>query len=331
MRKHLTAAAGLAIVLAGCSFGDSATPDTTSPSTSTVTAPATDEATIDASPTPDTPVNEEPATEPDSVTASPSTPATVLDPVEVDASALPADVATALRDGGGELATTADWTQRFGATELPTLEGPAVHLIEATIQMSPSADGFDLVDELQWILVASTSRDDLLDQLAGSIDLGGWNRDESISTIDGAECVARDYSSPDTSATWTLQGCNFPTLGGMVSIGVSHTTTATSVASLPFLDPSVTAVLDDIDGTVSELLVTFGSPSPASTSTLTMTLTVDAGNDDDPAGTLEDGALASWNKTSGEAGSVVFAGSPGSHWTVTNSTVQFTNEGRLAP
>ena len=79
-----------------------------------------------------------------------------------------------------------------------------------------------------------------------------------------------------------------------------------------------------------DVTATFGALTPGSTSTLTMATTIQP-DDADPATALSSGALSTWNRTDGEAGLVVFAGSPGTTWTVTNGTVRFTHEGRLAP
>lgn len=116
----------------------------------------------------------------------------------------------------------------------------------------------------------------------------------------------------------------------MVSVGVSRTAASTSEAQLVGLDPSIGSVLDDLDGAITAIEVTFGAPEPGSTSTLTATVEV-ATTDPDPARTLRAGALATWPSEDGEAGLVSFTGSPGSHWNVTPAMTRFTHEGRLAP
>ena len=252
--------------------------------------------------------------------------------VEVDSSALPRDIANALSTNGGELASTADWAQRFGTNNLPVLTGTSVHLVEATIQITGGDAVWTRLDELQWIFATPASRDALLDQLAAAVNIGGWDIEATTSNVDSAECVVREYRSPTASDVWTLQGCVFPTFNNMLSIGVSHTSNSSDLGVLPFIDPSVAGVLTDADANFVQLLVTFGAPSPGSTSTLTISLdATTTPADSGAADALAAGELQSWNRSGGEAGSAVFTGAPGSFWTATGTDLRFTNEGRLAP
>lgn len=330
MRKHLIAAT-LAVALAACNADTSSDPPTTS------SDPPTEQSADASGPLRAPPPVEEELiiTVSSSVDAvedigDPAEAAAAVGPLAVDSSALPPDLVTALRDGGGELATSADWSQRFEVDGFPFLDGNGVHLVEATLQVTPKAAGWQRLDEMQWLFVASTSRDDLLDLLAQRTGVTDWNRAETTSVVDSADCVIREYTSPQSSNWWTLQGCEFSKFDNMVSIGVSRNTVTSTPGSVPFLDPSVPDVVDDVEGEIVEMLVTFGPPAPGSTSTLTMSLGVASGVDN-PAVVLNGGALGSWSRENGEAGTAIFAGAPGSYWTVISNDIRFTNEGRLAP
>jgi hypothetical protein len=251
--------------------------------------------------------------------------------MEVESSALPRDVATALRTNGGELGATDDWAQRFGTNNLPTLAGTAVHLVEGTIQITSDAGMWTRLDELQWIFVTPALRDDLLDQLAAHTGIADWDVAETASIVDSAECVVRDYSSTTATDEWTLQGCQFPNFDNLVSIGVSHSNTTTDLGELPYIDPSVAGVVADAQATFDQLLVTFGAPTPGSTTTLTIALDATVPSGTDTATVLATGALQSWSRSDGEAGAAVFTGGPGSYWITNGTDLRFSNEGRLAP
>lgn len=254
-----------------------------------------------------------------------------LDVVDVASNALPSDITSALTTNGGELADTGAWARRFGTNNLPVLNGAAVHLIEATLQITSDNDTWTRLDELQWIFATPTTRNDILDQLARDSGLDDWTMEETSSTVDSAECIVREYQSATASDEWALQGCQFPTFTDLVSIGVSHTTTSDELGELPFMDPSVVDVVADTGANVDQLLVAFGAPAGGSTSTLTMSLDATTPPGTDTSALLSAGALAAWNRSDGEAGSAVFAGAPGSYWTTAGTDLRFSNEGRLAP
>jgi hypothetical protein len=330
MRRTLICAA-LTLAVAACSGGDSSattTPASSSPS-STPTEPAGAEQGTSDSTDGAAPVEQQTGLA--DPTGSPTAGDTETAPMEVESSALPRDVANALSTNGGELAATDDWAQRFGTNNLPTLAGTAVHLVEGTIQITSDAGMWTRLDELQWIFVTPAVRDDLLDQLAAETGIADWDVAETSSTVDSAECVVRDYSSPAATDEWTLQGCQFPTFDNLLSIGVSHSATTTDLGELPFIDPSVAGVVADADATFDQLLVTFGAPTPGSTTTLTIALDATVPSGTDTATVLAAGALQSWSRSDGEAGAAVFTGGPGSYWTTNGTDLRFSNEGRLAP
>lgn len=329
MREHLTPALGaIAVVVAGCSFGSGSDTASSEPvasstpaSTTLVAAPAASTTLVAA------PGDTVPATLPATVPLDPVA-VTAAASVAVTSSAIPSEVANALRGNGGELVDTADWTERFEPTGIPTLDGPGIDLVEATLLATRTTSGWSRVDELQWLFTSTTSRDDLLDQIAFTAGIAGWDAAVETSIVDAADCTVRRYSNGEVLPAWTVQGCSFDQFPNMVSIGVSRTATVT--VTPVGVDPSVASVAADVDGEISSVTVTFGAPEPGSTSTLQMVVEV-ASDVADPASRIARGALSTWNRSDGEAGLVTFSGAPGSHWNVTSNFIRFSHEGRLAP
>ena len=253
--------------------------------------------------------------------------------ITVDTGALPREVSDAIRRSGGELATTSAWVDRFAPVGLPLLDGPGVHLVEADVEVTGIANGWRRVDAMQWLYIDSTATGvaGTLDQLAGSIDVDGWDRLDDSAVVDAAPCITRTYTTPDSEESWILQGCDFPAYPAMVSIGVTHTTTPPATTEPPPIDPSVAQVVVDIDGTIEHVTARFGPPATVdSTATLTATVTVTPATGN--AGPrLASAALAGWTESPGEANSTVFVGAPGQAWTVTPTTVRYSSQGRLAP
>lgn len=332
MRERLIAATATAMMLAACSTSTPTTTDEAPTSSLPATAAPSESAVTTTAPDPDTDTSNPAEPAPSSETPTVLADSGQDSSVEVSSSAVPADVAKALRGNGGELVDTEDWTNRIDTLGLPVLTGPGISLVEATLEATNTASGWERLDELQWLFTTPTPRDDLLDQLAFAAGIAAVEPSTDNSTVDSADCTIRTYDDPATSTTWDLQGCTFPTFENMTSIGISRTAYVSDANGPTPLDPSIAAVLDDLDATghVADVTATFGAPTPGSTSTLTMATTIEP-DDADPATALSSGALSTWNRTDGEAGLVVFAGSPGTTWTVTNGTVRFTHEGRLAP
>lgn len=316
----------LALLVAGCTGGTStSTPTDTG---ATTTPPA-------SSPTAVAGVDDAPATE--TTTPAPSTaPAVGGDPddaatlssIAVSSAAVPAEVANALRDNGGELADTSDWTDRFGADGIPTVDGPGVSLVEATLATTETDSGWSRTDAMQWLFTSSTERDTLLDQIAFEAGVAGTQPQIESSTVDAADCVVRTYPRSDNGDEWLIQGCSFDQFSNMVSIGITRTSALDD--PITGLDPSIATVIANLDADLGEIAITFGAPEPGSTSTLSMSVAV-VTDVDDAAEQLAAGSLSTWNRQSGEAGLVTFAGAPGSYWNVTPSAVRFSHEGRLDP
>lgn len=253
--------------------------------------------------------------------------------VMIDAHALPSEVSNAIHAGGGELATTEAWVGRFAPVDMPLIGGAGVHLVEADVEVTRTDTGWRRVDAMQWLYVdgAGSGVADTLEELAGSAGIGEWNRLDDSDVIDAAPCVTRSYTVAGSDESWILQGCEFPAYAGMVSIGVTHTTTPDESTDPPTIDPSVPHVVADSGGTIEHVTARFGPPATVdSTSTLTATVTVTPGVDA-VGDRLAASALAGWSVSSGEANSTVFVGAPGQSWTVTANMVRYSSQGRLAP
>jgi hypothetical protein len=319
------------IVVAAAIAGAGCTGDYTEPTTEPV-APTAPAATANTSPS--GPVGEVA----DNTQAAPTPASQPLEPeptsgIEVATGALPRDVRDAIRRSGGELATSAAWVDRFAPLGFPIVAGPGVHLVEADVEVTRTASGWRRVDAMQWLFVdgalggvAST-----LDRLAASIDVAGWDRLDDSAVIDAAPCVTRTYTTVRSDDSWILQGCDFPLYPGMVSVGIIHSTTPPSSSEPPPIDPSVAAVVAEVDGTIEHVSARFGPPVTVdSTVTLVTAVTVTPGPGD-TAGQLATTALTGWARSPGEANSTVFVGAPGQAWTVTPTTVRYSSQGRLAP
>lgn len=251
----------------------------------------------------------------------------------IEAQTLPREVSSAIRDGGGELATTESWVQRFAPIGMPLIDGVGVHLVEADLQVTRTDGGWRRVDAMQWLYVdpADIGVAATLDQLAVSANIADWGRVDDSVVIDTAPCMTRTFTAEGTDESWILQGCEFPAYPGMVSIGVTHSTAPSDVAAAASIDPSIAQVLAESGGTIEHVIARFAPPATvASTATLTSTVTITPGIDavgDRLAAT----ALAGWSTSPGEANSTVFIGSPGQSWTVTPNTIRFSSQGSLTP
>lgn len=317
------------LAIAACSGGS----DNATSATTATTSPAVQQTDESAEPTGgESVVTTTPFTVDDDSPTS-AAPTTSNAAVEVAAQSLPPEVTRAIRNGGGELATTSAWTNRYSPASMPMLAGAGVHLVEADLEITRTANGWSRVDALQWLYVDSAALgvDATLNALAEDAEIEGWSRSDESVVVDAAPCVMRTYTSAESDASWILQGCEFPSFPGMVSIGVTHSAAPVVEAAMPAIDPSVGQVVTAVDGTIEHVLVRFAPPATVdSTATHTVAVTVTPAVDDvDEA--LTTTALAGWVRSPGEANSVVFSGAPGQTWNVTPGSVRFSSQGRLAP
>ena len=254
-------------------------------------------------------------------------------PIVVDGGFLPRAVIDAVGRHGGELADQSVWDARFETFGLPRVVGVGVVLIEASIDATRMTNGWRRIDELQWLL-QDTSSDgigSLLDKAASAAGEAGWPVVETMEVVDGAACTKRVYSEPSvpTSPNWTLQGCSFPTLPGMYSLGVSRDGVFTG-AEVPMVEPTVDQVAGALAGTVDEVHVEFGHPeATGSVTTLRISVQLSFNSDLGAAvAALGDGPLSGWQQFPGDA-SVMLSGTGGASWVLSDGSARFSFEGRL--
>ncbi len=256
--------------------------------------------------------------------------------VWVESVELPAEVVDALLRGGGELASTGSWVNRFGVAGLPVLVGDGVRLVAAELDVRSEAGGWRERVGLQWLmqLGAVGSRDAVLDDLARAAALDGAEP-PVVSTTDGdgASCEERVFEPVEPSGMqWRVHGCSYPRYPGLVAVGVEVERLGTEPDGRA-VEPTATAVADALGGSVDAVSVEFGRPlTPGSTDSVTVEVTVVAdGGIYDPtlvSTELTAGALASWSATAG-GGGVQLMGPAGGVWTIESSRAVFHVSGRL--
>ncbi len=256
--------------------------------------------------------------------------------VRVESVELQAEVVDAYLRGGGELASTSSWMDRFGVAGLPVLVGDGVRLVAGELDVRRGADGWRERVGLQWLaqLGAAGSRDAVLDDLAHAAAADGAEP-AVVSTTDGdgASCEERVFEPVEPSGMqWRVHGCNYPRYPGLVAVGVELVRLGTEPDG-GAVEPTATAVAAALGGSVDAVSVQFGRPStPGLTDSVTVEVTVVAAPGIyDPtlvAAELTAGALDGWSTTA-ISGGVRLIGPTGGVWTIESDRAVFRVSGRL--
>jgi hypothetical protein len=256
--------------------------------------------------------------------------------VRVESVELPAEVVDAYLRGGGELASTSSWMDRFGLAGLPVLVGDGVRLVAAELDVRRGADGWRERVGLQWLaqLGAAGSRDAVLDELAHAAGLDGAEPLVPATTaVDGASCEERVFQPVEPSGVrWRVHGCSYPRYPGLVAAGVELVRLGTEPDG-GAVEPTATAVAAALGGSVDAVSMEFGRPpTPGSTDSVTVEVTVVAGPGIyDPtlvAAELSAGALDGWSTTA-IGGGIRLIGPAGGVWTIESGRAVFHVSGRL--
>jgi hypothetical protein len=256
--------------------------------------------------------------------------------VRVESVELPAEVVDAYLRGGGELASTVSWVNRFGVDGLPVLVGDGVRLVAAELDVRREDDGWRERVGLQWLaqLGAVGSRDAVLDDLAHAAGLDGAEPlVPAKAAVDGASCEERVFEPVEPSGVrWRVHGCSYPRYPGLVAVGVEVERLGTEPDG-GAVEPTATAVAAALGGPVDAVSVQFGRPpTPGSTDSVTVEVTVVAGPGIyDPtlvAAELSAGALDGWSATA-IGGGIRLIGPAGGVWTIESGRAVFQVSGRL--
>ena len=255
--------------------------------------------------------------------------------VVVDGGLLPRAVVDAITRRGGELVDSSVWDARFETYGLPHVVGDGVMLVEASLDATRDVNGWQRVDQLQWLLEDASQHgaSALLDQAAAAAGVSGLAVVETTELVDGAECTKRVYTDSASASAfptvWTLQGCAFPNLPGMYSLGIGREGGFVGTEA-PTVEPSVGQVANTLGGTVDEVHVAFGHPE-ATGSVTTLRITAHVSFDGDVASAVAavaGGPLAGWQQVPGDA-SVMLSGTGGANWVISDGTARFSFDGRL--
>ncbi len=256
--------------------------------------------------------------------------------VRVESVELRAEVVDAYLRGGGELASTASWVNRFGVDGLPVLVGDGVRLVGAELEVRREAGGWRERVGLQWLvqLGAAGSRDAVLDELARAAGLDGAEPPVAATTaVDGASCEERVFQPAEPSGVrWRFHGCSYPRYPGLVAVGVELVRLGTEPDG-GAVEPTATAVAAALGGSVDAVSAKFGRPpTPDLTDSVTVEVTVVAAPGIyDPtlvAAELSAGALDGWSSMT-TSGGVQLVGPAGGVWTIESDRAVFRVSGRL--
>ncbi len=256
--------------------------------------------------------------------------------VWVESVELPAEVVDAYLRGGGELASTSSWMDRFGVAGLPVLVGDGVRLVAGELDVRRGADGWREQVALQWLaqLGAAGSRDAVLDDLARASGLDGAEP-PVVSTTDGdgASCEERVFEPVEPSGVrWRVHGCSYPRYPGLVAVGVELERLGPEPDG-GAVEPTATAVAAALGGSVDAVSAKFGRPpTPGLTDSVTVEVTVVAASGIyDPtlvAAELSARALDGWSTTA-IGGGIRLVGPAGGVWTIESDRAVFRVSGRL--
>jgi hypothetical protein len=316
-RGGLIGVAIVGLVAAGCtSQGDSSTPPRTATSTATeASAPATNPAApATATVPPSSPAHGEPSL-PDGAPVT----------VQVTGGELPAALVDGYHTNGGDLIDPAEWTGRYGRSDVPDLSGPGVRLVEG-LHRAELRDGHWInTDEAGWLAMSRDDRDSVMASLRAAADIAG-EPSRSTSAQQAADCVIDTYPPDRTGVGWQVQGCTYAKFPGLLSLGVSRTGPSDD-APTALIDPTLTPVAAAIDGAVSFVEVRFGDPGKDG-STLRLSAHLTSQRDLTAASAaVTGGPLAGWQTFSGEA-SLLLSGPTGATWTLSDGVAVFTWSGR---
>lgn len=254
-------------------------------------------------------------------------------PIVVEGGPLARAVVDTILRRGGELVDSSVWDARFETYGLPHVIGDGVLLVEATVDATRVTNGWRRADQLQWLFLDTSHNGigSLLAQAAIAAGLSGWAVAETAEVVERAECTKRIYTAPSglASPVWTLQGCAFPTFAGMYSLGVGRDGVFAG-AHAPIMEPTVGLVAAALGGTVDEVHVAFGHPeATGSATTLRIRVQVSFNADVDAAlAALGDGPLVGWQQFPGDS-SVMWSGTGGASWVLSDGSARFSFEGRL--
>lgn len=255
------------------------------------------------------------------VTVGPATTAT-SPIVKVTGGPLPAQVANGYATNGGDLITDAQWAGRFGASGLPRLWGPGVTLAEAVQRIEQRDGGWFRTDEASWLAMSNDDRDTVLAAIADAAGATG-TPSRTASNEEAADCVIDTYPGDDVQ--WTIQGCSYQRFSQMIAVGVSRT--APSDTAPTVLDPTITSVIDELNGSITFSEARFGSPGRDG-STLHLSAQVSTGVDVEAAAAIvSSGPLTGWQTFPGE-GSLLVSGPTGGTWTLSDRVAVFAWAGR---
>jgi hypothetical protein len=312
-RRTVALCVAVGAVVAGCADpagtaapDQSAAPDVTGMPTSTDTA---DRPSARTSPGPTA-----------QTTTADVTPVTVA----VDGGDLPAVLVDGYATNGGDLVDPAEWRGRFGPAALPELTGPGVRLVEGLRRTELRDGNWIRTDEAGWLAMTGEDRDAMMRSLQVAADIDGVaSRTES--TDQGADCIIDTYPPDADGISWQLQGCSYAKFPRLLSLGISRTGPTDDPPTA--IEPTIAAVADTIDGSVTFVEVRFGEPgADESTLRLSAHLSSQLGLDAS-ADAVATGPLDGWQAFPGED-SVLMSGPTGATWTLSDGVAVFTWAGR---
>ena len=243
--------------------------------------------------------------------------------VAVSGGPLPQVLIDAYRTGGGVMAEPADWFGRYGNPGLPVLAGAGTVVVEGTVSAELSGGVLRRTDEINYLVMDDRgSVVEILDDVAAALEVGPVVTDET-SNDQGAVCVERRHVS---TATWTLQGCDYPSYPALRVVGASRVLDTTG--GLPIVATSQSAVAAVAGVELRSVDVELTDPGPDDATLSTIISGVHDLAVEDLKAQLLAGPLAGWNIFDGEV-SVVLVGPDGSAWTISPGLIGFELRGQF--
>lgn len=319
-RLRVAALSAVVLLAPACAHGNDAAPTMPAPTEEVGTA-VTGTAVTDAAAAPISSPSPEVSSAPTEAAGTERQPAAAR--VEVSGGDLPTQVLDGYAHNGGDLVSGEEWSGRFGSAGLPTVTGPGVTLAEAVQRVERRDGRWERTDEASWLAMSNDDRDTVLAAVAAATRVTG-SPQRTASLEQAADCVIDTYPASD-GVEWTIQGCSYERFPRMLAVGVSRTATTDEAPAV--LDPTVTAIAAELDGTVTYSEVRFGAPGPDG-STLYLSTQVATNVDVAAASTaVTAGPLVGWQTFPGE-GSLLLSGPSGGTWTLSDRVAVFTWAGR---
>ncbi|MEQ1701430.1 MAG: hypothetical protein ABMA25_15080 [Ilumatobacteraceae bacterium] len=254
-------------------------------------------------------------------------------PYEVEGRPLPTAIVSTYLSGGGQLLQNDEVLSVLDLREFPYPTAMGVVVTDATVSVSATDAGTVHREEaLGWLFVDEKTIGELIEGIAriAGLNVAGWTRNDTSSSISGAECVEVTFTNESTPLVWKLSGCSYPEFAGLRAVQVHRAGSyaAADLAPVPAIAgllARIGSVADAAGLALSGWSLDFTRPdATGSTTVVSFRYT----SSHDPTGALST-ALSSWTEWPADEDHGLRFRSADDEWEVTATGAAFTQHGRF--